>query len=81
MTGRALADAETFAASCDWIDLFRARLGNQMCGPAECEAVQSAYIGTNTYRRGDTIVHRGHACEPLHLVVSGWAAQLNVLED
>lgn len=65
----------------DWIELFKRRLGANSVGAAECEDILSAHIGNRSYHRGDTVVHGGAAGGPLHLVISGWVARVNTLED
>ena len=67
------------AANNQWLDLLQARLGNEL-GAAERSAIAKAYVGTRTYRRGESIGgEKGHG--PLHLVTWGWAARVSTLED
>lgn len=65
----------------EWLDPFLARLGVGAGGEAEREAVLAASLGQRTYRRGETIVVGGDELQPLHLVMDGWAARVQALED
>ena len=65
----------------EWIDLFQARLGSDAIGAPECQDIRAACIGERVYHRGEAVVRPGDALEPLHLVVSGWAARVSMLED
>lgn len=81
MTDQVIVDSPTLIAANDWVNLFRARLGSDALGGAECKDIQSSYLATRSYRRGETIVDSDDDREPLHLVVRGWAARVNMLED
>lgn len=81
MNTRTMPDPPMLVTENHWVDLFRARLGTDAFGTAECEDIVSANLGSKSYRRGETIVHGGDRSEPMHLVVSGWAARVNLLED
>ncbi len=64
-----------------WMDLFLVRVGGNTLGAAERDAFAKAYKGTRGYGRGERVVDDADRLHPLHLVVRGWAARVQTLDD
>ena len=65
----------------NWVDLFKARLDCDAFGQGECDDILLCCVGTRSYGRHETVVDGPDVRDPLHLVVSGWVARINLLED
>ena len=71
--------SRTVSGNHDWSDTFLNRLG--LDGAAERAALQSGFTGMRTYRRGQIVADQADQNDPLHLVIKGWAARFQTLED
>lgn len=65
----------------DWIEPFLAKLGIRGIGHAVRDALRNVFVGSRTYRRGQVVADQADETEPLHLVLKGWAARYQTLED
>lgn len=73
--------ATTADSSNQWLDIFAATIRDRVLEPSEREALQNAFQGLWVYARDESVVRRDGKRAQLHLVVRGWAARLQMLDD
>ncbi|GAA3901613.1 hypothetical protein GCM10022276_20450 [Sphingomonas limnosediminicola] len=64
----------------EWVELLQKRLGRNSLGLIERSELAEAYQRTQIFRRGQTIVDHADG-QSLHILIEGWAARTNILED
>lgn len=72
--------SSTIDGASQWLDLFAATVRDRVLEPSEREALENAFRGIRGYARNE-IVGSDRKRVQLHLVVRGWAARFQMLED